>query len=132
MQILIENELLISLQKIISDLEKTGDWATTDAYSNKLNLVLEMKCRKDHWEDILLEHHKYNELLLSKFNNKRYVVSTPKGVYSWDITKLENLEWKMKWLPKNSKKIKSEYGWRLATYVPIIEATTITKLLGYE
>jgi len=55
MIILTEEILFRYLKRMINDLEKTSQFSYRDAYSKRFNLTLELKCRRTHYQDILIE-----------------------------------------------------------------------------
>ena len=89
-------------EKIIPDLEKTDQYSYKDATSKEFEMVLELKCRRQHHRFLILEKEKYDKLILNK--NPRYINSIPVypyqntfEVYSWNLKKLENPRWIQKW-----------------------------------
>ncbi len=91
-----ESELLTLLNdKMGLDLESTKEdkYCSYDAYDDKY--TVELKCRRKHYstqliEELKLKHlHKGKELL--------YVVSTPEGVYAFNVSKLLEADYDFGW-----------------------------------
>jgi hypothetical protein len=125
-----EKKLFLLLkQNLIPDLEKTDLFNPKDCTSTSLNLSIELKCRKYHYDFLLLEKKKYDSLIKNK--RIRYICSTPKGIYSFNLKKLKNIVWFNDWLPATTDFYNSEIVMKEITFLNINDATNISKLLGY-
>lgn len=75
-----------------------------DAICHEAKVVVEFKCRRSHYSDMLIEWPKY-ETLLNRAADRGYkpiyICSTPLGAWAWDLTYL-NLKWLDKKLPKQT------------------------------
>ena len=111
-----EDELFNSLKKnLIKDLIKKDQYSRTDCESKKCNCTIELKCRRTHYNELIIEKDKYEAIKNSPTKNKRYINSTPKGVFSFDIDKINVPEWFDKSLPhttdfKDNKWINKKVG----------------------
>jgi len=109
-----EETLFNLLKKLIPDLEKRNHMSYRDGYSPKYDLSIELKCRESHYNQLIIEKIKWDALFKEK--NVRYVNSTPKGIYSFDIKKIKEPEWFDKLLPasthfdEDKRKIKKKVG----------------------
>ena len=103
-----EKDLIEKLSLKIKDIKKTSNkFDSTDITSEEWDLVAELKCRTSHYQTILIEKVKYDALMSSDKTNKRFIVSTPLGIYSWDIetVKMEYPEFRMELMP-----VTTEFG----------------------
>jgi hypothetical protein len=116
-------------EKLIPDLEKTDLFNPKDCTSTSLNLSIELKCRKFHYDFLMLEKKKYDSLIKNK--RIRYICSTPKGIYSFNLKKLKDIVWFNDWLPATTNFYNSEIVMKEITFLNINDATNISKLLGY-
>jgi hypothetical protein len=116
-------------EKLIPDLEKTDLFNPKDCTSTSLNLSIELKCRKFHYDFLMLEKKKYDSLIKNK--RIRYICSTPKGIYSFNLKKLRDIVWFNDWLPATTNFYNSEIVMKEITFLNINDATNISKLLGY-
>lgn len=124
-----EGKLINLLKNLVPSLEKTSNyWDSTDIFSTQKNLVIELKCRNAHYDTILIEKKKYDAIMASEFKNKRFIASTPSGVWCWDLCQIEEPVWAPTWLPTDESK--REYTWKDAGYLPITTALNIRDLLG--
>ena len=88
-----ESELFDVLKNgFVPDLEKSKDqFSRWDCVSHKLQYRIELKCRKTHYDKLMLERDKYFALILSYIETgykPLYINSTPKGVYVFDLSDL--------------------------------------------
>ena len=85
-------------------LKSSSKYSRTDCFSVEFNADIELKCRRTHYDTLILEKKKYNALLdRAKLNKTKavYINSTPKGIWGFYISDID-LEWEMKMLPKNT------------------------------
>jgi hypothetical protein len=89
----LNEEKLIELLKtnMVPDFQKTDETNNKDGYSPKTDVVFEFKCRTDHYDELFIEYNKYNHLM--KYDRARYIVSTPEGIYSFNIKNLPEPLW---------------------------------------
>lgn len=71
----------------ISDLQSTSEYDYKDATSDKYNMVIELKCRTHHYDQLIIEWSKFEKLIKNK--RCRYICSTPQGIYSFNLKKME-------------------------------------------
>lgn len=114
-----ENELFEYLKNKISDLKKTNEFDSTDVYSFLYDFRAELKCRDSHYEDLIIEKIKYDNLLNCKENNVRYINWTPNGIYSFDIRRITEPKWFFKLLPKTTQFQNKEHINKLVGYLNI-------------
>ena len=83
-------------QNYFPNLKKsTDEFSHFDCYSLDEMVVIEIKNRSKHYDTIIFERIKYVNLLkiyLEKDLKPLYVVTTPKGVFCWDISK-QKFDW---------------------------------------
>jgi hypothetical protein len=114
--------------KLIKDLQPTDEMNHKDGYSPKLDMSIEFKCRTRHFDTILMEKKKYEELM--RFSKGRYIVSTPEGIFSWNVKKLKNIVWVQKELPTTTmyfREVLREL--KTITMLNIKDAKNITNIL---
>ena len=71
-----------------------------DCYSPKFKHRIELKCRRKHYDNLLLEKSKYDAMIFESgkhLDRPIYINSTPEGVYSFDLLDIEP-EWIFKTL----------------------------------
>lgn len=122
-----EDELFLLLKKKCTDLKKTNKFSTTDCYSIKKNIRIEMKCRKKHYQQLLIEKDKYDSIMINSEQTKFYICSTPEGIFSFDLTKIKQPNWQKMWLPKTTEFSNRNYILKDVGFIDIKDAKNITQ-----
>jgi len=68
-----------------------------DIYSKGTDRLIELKCRRKHYPDLMIEKKKFDKLI--KFGEALYICSTPEGIYQWVINWDSPIEWEIKRMP---------------------------------
>tara|TARA_R110001583_G_scaffold23353_4_gene86403 strand:+ start:16835 stop:17242 length:408 start_codon:yes stop_codon:yes gene_type:complete len=102
-----ETELFKAIKiNIVLDLEESQDtFAHYDCYSTLHNIDIELKCRRSHYDDLLIERKKFKALIdrSKKFGTHPvYINSTPKGVWSFRLLDLKEPQWEGRTMPKDT------------------------------
>jgi len=82
-----------------------GKMSRWDCYSPEYRYRLELKCRRKHYETLLLERSKFEAMVKECRRHSDvplYVNSTPKGIYAFDLSLIEP-EWTTKKLPATTQ-----------------------------
>jgi hypothetical protein len=98
---MVEEELFYKLKKIIPDLKRTSKYDYKDCHSEEFDLVIEIKCRTGYFPSAMIEYEKYVKLL--KHPRCRYVVSEDDLIFSFDLQKIPEPEWRWQLLPKTTE-----------------------------
>jgi hypothetical protein len=87
---LYEPDLFDYLKKwYFPDLEKSRNRMDHyDCFSRKYRVVIELKCRRTHYDELMMEKSKYDKLISMKWN-PIYINSTPKGVFAFKVREIE-------------------------------------------
>ena len=85
-----EHELFVLLKKrLFPDLEKfDGTFHNADCFSFEDKLYIELKCRRTHYDELIIEEYKYERLVNLAMDldySPVYVNSTPKGVWAFNL-----------------------------------------------
>lgn len=96
-----EQQLFDLIKSAIPDLKPTDQYSYRDAYSPKYDLTIELKCRQKHYDFLLIEKIKYDKLI--KHNRVRYINSTPIGIFSFDLKRIDEPTWYEYVLPKQTE-----------------------------
>ena len=76
-----------------------------DCYDIETQNRIELKCRKKHYDTLLIEKPKYDALINESnkhFDVPIYINSTPKGIFIFNLNKIQ-LKWFDKKLPATSE-----------------------------
>ena len=108
------------------DLERApGIYDAFDCHSQKAGHFIELKCRQTHYSTLLIEQMKYRKLIEQAYHRDLlpfYINSTPLGIYSFDLTEIDEPQWHVHQMPattefENVNKVEKVVG-----YLPIEEA----------
>ena len=75
-----------------------------DCTSQKFKIDVELKCRKVHYDKLLIEKKKYDALINRSKKEGTiplYINSTPKGIYAFYLQSVE-IDWEIKMMPKHT------------------------------
>ncbi len=95
-----EVELFEALKAEYPDLTPLSATDRADGITH--NAYLELKCRRAHYDTLMIERHKWDYLADIRARTGArtlYISATPKGIYEWDLGALNEPEWLFKWLP---------------------------------
>ena len=98
-----EPELLDYLKEFYySDLEKSEEFDNWDCISLEHKMFIELKSRKTHYPDLLIEESKYQGLIMAagiRSLTPWYINATPEGIWGFNLSTIPQPKWEDKWLP---------------------------------
>ena len=127
---LTESEMIIVLAKLLPDIQHQGKFSRWDCTSPQFDMTLELKSRTRHFSTLGIEKDKWD--ILKTFNNPRYVISTPEGLYSFDVHKLDEPKWDWTYGPVSTEfgdGADGEWEWKWVGFYDVNDATDLTYLL---
>ncbi len=77
-----------------------------DCVSEKEKLFIELKSRRTHYPELLIEKMKYDFLLEESAKlglAPWYVNHTPEGIWAFALLDIKDIEWADKWLPSTTE-----------------------------
>jgi hypothetical protein len=77
-----------------------------DCTSEEAKLFIELKSRRTHYPELLIEKMKYDFLLEESAKlglSPWYVNSTPEGIWAFALLDLKDIQWDEKWLPSTTE-----------------------------
>jgi len=77
-----------------------------DCTSEENKLFIELKCRRTHYPELLIEKMKYDFLLEESAKlglSPWYINYTPEGIWAFSLLQLDNIAWAEKWLPSTTE-----------------------------
>lgn len=108
------------------DLKKSNNNKSRwDCVSESKELLIELKCRRTHYDTLIIEKGKYaNLLVISDLLNYTplYINSTPKGIYSFNLLDFEDIEFKEKSFPKTTDFSNKMWIGKFVAYLDISDA----------
>ena len=105
-------------------------YSVFDAICHDAQVVVEFKCRRAHYNEMLIEWPKYSALLnraADRGYRPIYVCSTPLGVWAWDLTHID-LSWFKKELPRQTDFNNKEIVTKTISYLDLDEGSFLNKI----
>jgi len=100
-----EADLFAFVKRIYADLEaSTNEFSFFDCISNAHRLYIELKCRRTHYDSLLVEKVKFDRLrnLSASMGFKPiYICSTPMGIWGFNLDKIAPV-WEKSLMPKTT------------------------------
>jgi hypothetical protein len=100
-----EADLFEYLKGKLPDLQLAKDqYSKYDCYSLHHKMDIELKCRRTHYPDLLIERAKYSALMersMAYATTPVYICSTPEGIWVFRLEDIE-MNWFTKSLPKTT------------------------------
>ena len=108
------------------DLERApGIYDAFDCTSHKAGHFIELKCRQTHYSTLLIEQMKYRKLMEQAYHRELlpfYINSTPLGIYSFDLTDMDEPQWHTHQMPATTEFEDTDKVEKVVGYLPIEEA----------
>ena len=108
------------------DLQRApGIYDAFDCHSAKAGHFIELKCRQTHYSTLLIQQNKYRKLIEQAYHRDLlpfYINSTPEGIYSFDLTDLEEPEWFTQPMPATTEFENTNKIDKIVGYLDIEEA----------
>ena len=103
-----------------------------DCYETNKRLRIELKCRRTHYPDLVIEKIKYDALIgKATRNNDRplYINSTPEGIFLFDLSKFKSLKWFKKSMPMTTEFSNKRYIQKEVAMLNISDSYNITEIV---
>jgi len=127
----LNEQVLFQLLKdrLVSDLQSTDQFHFSDAFSKEKDLIIELKCRRFHYDTLIIEQSKYIKLVSASYCEVRYINSTPIGIYSFDLRVINEPTWITKDCKKTTDFDDNQYVPKIVGMLDLKDAKDITNLL---
>jgi hypothetical protein len=132
-----EKELFNKLKEFyMPDLmQSSGVYDSYDCFSNARQLFIELKCRRSHYENLMIEQSKYARLKYEAAERgmiPTYICSTPQGVWAFDLRLFEP-EWKNQTdLPTTTEFENKNKRTKSVGFFPITQGSRLSKIKGEQ
>lgn len=126
-----ESQLFTALKEsFIPDLQPSEKaTARYDCYSLLHNIDIELKCRKRHYDELLIEKKKYDSLILRASNfgtSPVYINSTPQGVWAFRLLEIDQPAWETRGMPKTSEFSQRQFINKIVGYYHVDIGSNLT------
>ena len=98
-----------------------------DCYSPTKQHRIELKCRKKHYDELVIEKDKFEALIdkaIDNFDVPIYINSTPKGIYKWNLF-FTQPHWFFKDLPKTTDFSNNNMVSKEVAMLPVYDAEVL-------
>ena len=105
-----------------------GIYDAFDCTSAKAGHFIELKCCQTHYSTLLIEQMKYRKLIEQAYHRDMlpfYINSTPVGIYSFDLTELDEPEWFVHPMPATTEFERTEKVDKIVGYLDIDDAVKL-------
>ncbi len=102
-----------------------------DCFSERYQMDIELKCRRKHYEGLIIEKGKYDALMhrcKTYGTIPVYIKSTPEGVWGFYLQQFD-LVWEHRDLPKQTDFSRREKISKEISYLPVLEGIDLLSLL---
>ena len=114
--------------RLVPDIDRLTEFDAADAYSTRFNQYYEYKCISKFHPRIMLEKQKYDEII--NLPNIRYVISNPRGIWSFNLRTLPPFEWEEIYVHHSTfYHREQEYINKTCAFLPLGWARDLTPLL---
>ena len=100
-----EDSLFEYLYKWYGDLVRAEDqFSVWDCYSESRNIYVELKCRRTHYDQLLIEKSKYDRLSTAAAARSMipvYICSTPMGIWGFSLPRTQ-ITWEERQMPAST------------------------------
>lgn len=103
-----------------------------DCFSERYQMDIELKCRRKHYEGLIIEKGKYDALMnrcKTYGTTPVYINSTPEGVWGFYLEQFD-LVWEHRDLPKQTDFSRREKISKEISYLPVLEGIDLLSLLN--
>lgn len=87
-------------------IKSEGTYDTFDCVSERHNVYAELKCRRTHYPDLLIEKIKWDNLVLNAHTRDLdpwYINSTPDGIYAYQLEEFIEPAWEERGMPATTE-----------------------------
>jgi hypothetical protein len=109
-------------------LRAPGIYDAFDCTSEKAGHFIELKCRQTHYSTLLIEQMKYRKLIEQAYHRDLlpfYINSTPLGIYSFDLTEIDEPQWHVHQMPATTEFENIDKIEKIVGYLDIKEAVRL-------
>ena len=91
--------------RYVPDLVRSDQYDYWDCKSTQSRMIIELKARRNHYHELLIEKSKYEALILAALRSAFtawYINATPAGIWGFNLTKLDKPKWIDRPMPKST------------------------------
>jgi hypothetical protein len=106
-EMILEDQMFNYIKKrYLPDLERSKEFDTWDCISQQSRMYIELKARRNHYTELLIEKSKYESLTITAVRKNYtawYINATPLGLWAFNLTKLSKPVWRDRPMPSSTE-----------------------------
>ena len=106
------------------DLRKSSTFDSWDCISDIEKKFIELKSRRTHYDDLLIEKIKYDKIISGAFFlgfAPHYISATPQGVWDFDLIKIGAPIWSERMMPTTTDFENTDDKIKIVGFLPIAQ-----------
>lgn len=119
----------------LPDLEKSADpFERFDCTSQSARLHVELKCRRSHYQTLLIEKNKFDALIVRSKQlqfSPCYINSTPQGIFGFNLSKVEPT-WQTELMPATTDFANTEKIEKVVGFLSVADSVHLSGAMDFE
>lgn len=102
-------------------IKSPGIYDTFDCYSERAGIYAELKCRRTHYDNLLIEKVKWDNLVLDAHSRDLepwYINSTPEGIWAFHLQSEFEPAWESKQMPVTTDFANNNWVSKVVGFLP--------------
>lgn len=112
-------------------IKSSGTYDTFDCISQEAGIYAELKSRRTHYDDLLIEKKKWDNLILHSDSLQLrpwYINSTPQGIYAFDLSNRSVPAWEHRTMPITTDFANKQKTLKIVGFLHISEGIKLADL----
>lgn len=119
----------------LPDLEKSADpFERFDCTSQSARLHVELKCRRSHYDTLLIEKKKFDALIVRSRQlqfSPCYINSTPQGIFGFNLSKIEP-SWQTELMPATTDFSNTDKVEKVVGFLSVADAVNLSGAINFS
>jgi hypothetical protein len=124
-----ESKLFSLIKNLYPDLQKTEEFDSSDVFSLVKKFRAELKCRYEHYDNLLIEKIKWDKLMQCDDEKVLYICSTTEGIWMFNIKELPEPIWEVQMHNKTTEFSNNDKIPKLVGFYDLNQGKEITNKL---
>lgn len=118
----------------LPDLERSADqFERFDCTSQSAKLHVEFKCRRSHYDTLLIEKKKFDALIAASTQlqfSPCYINSTPQGIFGFNLSKIEP-SWQTELMPATTDFANTDKVEKVVGFLSVADAVNLSGAINF-
>lgn len=119
----------------LPDLERSADlFERFDCTSQSAKLHVELKCRRSHYDTLLIEKKKFDALIVRSRQlqfSPCYINSTPQGIFGFNLSKIEP-SWQTELMPATTDFSNTDKVEKVVGFLSVADAVNLSGAINFS